>query len=152
MNKNTIITILLTILALALLGRPIDDFVNKLKGRSDWKTLLDDAWDHIVLYSRKAGRNASREVLRVYFAVTSDFLPMADRLILIAALIYVVIPDDFLPVKRFGLVGIIDDAAVVAYMENKLRRCMTKELNEKVESILYKWFGPERVFEKIDVS
>lgn len=148
-SKFGIFTILFTILALALLGKPLSGFVKKLKGSEDWKAVLKETWDQIVLYSKKAGRSATREVLKVYYAITGDTLPIEDRIILLAGITYIIIPGDFVPIRKFGILGILDDAAVFAYIENKLKKCMTPELNEKVESTLTKWFGNEIVTEPI---
>lgn len=148
-NKVGIFTILFTILALALLGKPLGGFIRKLKDSDDWKEVLRETWDQIVIYSKQAGRSATREVLRVYFSITGDTLPIEDRIILLAGIIYIVIPSDFVPVKKYGILGILDDAAVLAYVENKLKHCMTPEINEKVESTLTKWFGPELVLEPV---
>ena len=148
-SKLGIFTILFTILALALLGKPLSGFVKKLKDSEDWKAVLKETWDQIVLYSKKAGRSATREVLKVYYAIAGDTLPIEDRIILLAGIIYIIIPGDLVPIRKFGILGILDDAAVFAYIENKLRKCMTPELNEKVESTLTKWFGNEIVTEPV---
>lgn len=144
-NKFGIFTILFTILALALLGKPLGGFIKKLKDSDDWKSALKETWGQIVIYSKKAGRSATREVLKVYFSVTGDTLPIEDRIILLAGITYIIIPSDIIPIKKFGILGILDDAAVIAYVENKLKRCLTPEINEKVESTLTKWYGPEIV-------
>ena len=116
---------------------------------TNWESVLRETWDQIVIYSKKAGRDATREVLKVFFSITGDSLPVEDRIILFAGITYIILPSDILPVKKFGILGILDDAAVFAYVENKLKRCMTPEINEKVESTLTKWFGHELVVEPI---
>lgn len=148
-NKFGIFTILFTILALALLGKPLGGFINKLKDSDDWKAVLKETWDQIVIYSKKAGRSATREVLKVYCCITGDTLPIEDRILLLAGITYIIIPSDIIPIKKYGILGILDDAAVIAYVENKLKRCITPEINEKVESTLTKWFGPEIVHDPV---
>lgn len=151
MNKNkfSTFTILFTILALALMGKPLGNFVKKIKDGEDWKAVLKETWDQIVICAKKAGRDATREVLKVFYAITGDTLPIEDRLILLAALTYIIIPGDLIPVRKFGILGIVDDAAILAYIENKLKKCMTPDLNDKVESTLTKWFGNEIVTDTI---
>ncbi len=148
-SKFGFFTILFTILALALLEKPVSGFIKKVKGGEDWKAVLKDTWNRIVLYSRKAGRSATREVLKLYFAITGDTLQIEDRIILLAGLTYIVIPGDLVSIRKFGLLGVLDDAVVLAYIENKLMKCMTPELNEKVESTLTQWFGNEIVTELV---
>ena len=52
------ITICLLILAFWFLGKPVGNLVSKL-GDVDWNKLTHTAWENIVKYSRKAGRQAS---------------------------------------------------------------------------------------------
>lgn len=144
-----IFAFLFTILALALMGKPLSKFVKKLKDSDDWKVVLQETWDQIVLYSKKAGRSATRQILKVYYAITGDTLPIEDRIILLAGITYIIVPGDLIPVKKYGLLGILDDAVVLAYIENKLKKCMTPELNDKVETTLTQWFGNELVTETI---
>ena len=57
-----ITTIVLLVLVFAILGRPIGWLVKKLEG-VDWKKLSQDAWDKILVYSKKVGRTSTRPVL-----------------------------------------------------------------------------------------
>ena len=89
-------SIALLILASAILGRPTGRLVKKLEG-IDWKKLSRDAWDKIVAYSKRAGRNSTRPVLHFYYAMTESDLSTVERVLVFAAIIYIAVPSDFLP-------------------------------------------------------
>lgn len=44
-----------------------------------------------------------------------------------------------------GLLGILDDAAVIAYVYNRISKKITVEITNKVEETLDNWFGAEAV-------
>lgn len=144
-----IITIILTILVYSILERPVGWLVGQL-GKVDWKKLAADAWDKIVHYSRKAGRSASRVVLRFYYALQEGGMSTLDKVLLYAGIFYIVIPGDLLPRKVLGLLGIIDDTAIAAWIYTRVRRCITAKVERKVEETLDGWFGPEIVIEPMD--
>ena len=130
-------------------NNPFGNFFNRVRDKEEWSATLRNIWDHIVLFSKTAGRSATREVLKAFFIIKDGSIPLEERIILLAGITYVVIPNDLLPAKKFGILGILDDATVMAYINRKLHQCMTPDINDKVESTLNQWFGPEYVFTKI---
>lgn len=136
-----IITICLLILVYSILKKPIGGLVDRLKG-VDWKQLSSRAWDRIISASKKIGRSASRYALLFYYTLTEGALTTLDKALLYAGIIYIVIPGDLLPRRILGLLGALDDAAVIAWVYNKVRKNITPEIEAKVEATLDKWFGP----------
>lgn len=128
---------------------PFGNFFNRIRNKEEWSATLKNIWDHIVLYSKNAGRDATREVLKAFFIIKESSIPLEERIILLAGITYIVIPNDLLPAKKLGVLGLLDDATVMAYVDRKLRKSMTPEINDKVESTLNQWFGPEYVYTKI---
>ena len=128
---------------------PFGSFFNRIRNKEEWSATLRNIWEHIVLYSKTAGRNATREGLKAFFIIKESSIPLEERIILLAGITYIVIPNDLLPAKKLGILGILDDATVMAYVDRKLRLSMTPAINDKVESTLNQWFGPEYVFTKI---
>lgn len=144
-----IITIILTILVYSILGRPVGWLVKQLE-KVDWKKTAADAWDKIVRYSRKAGRSATRVVLRFYYALEEGGMSTLDKVLLYAGIFYIAIPGDILPRRALGVLGIIDDSAIAAWIYTRVSRCITREVERRVEETLDGWFGPEMVMEPVE--
>jgi len=136
-----IITICLLILAYSIFKKPIEGLITKLKG-VDWKKLTSDAWDKIVSAYKKIGRSSSRYALLFYYTLSEGTLTTLDKALLYAGILYIVVPGDLLPRRILGLLGILDDVAVVAWVYNKVKKNITPAIEAKVEATLDKWFGP----------
>lgn len=140
--------ILLTILMYAIFGQPIGWLLAKLE-KVDWKMMATDSWDKIVLHSKRAGRAATRLALQFYFVMVERELELLDKAMIVAGIIYIIVPKDFLPVRALGLLGLVDDAAVGTWIYKKVEKNITLDIIQKTEVILYEWFGPEVVVDRI---
>ncbi len=143
-----ITTICLLILAFSILKRPIGWLAKKLEA-VDWKTLAQNIWDKIVLYSKKGGRVAARPVLKFYYAMQEGNLSAIEKALVYAAIIYIVVPRDFLPKSVLGWFGVIDDVGAAAFVYSKVKHNITPDIENKVEDTLNDWFGPEIVTELV---
>lgn len=143
-----ITTICLLILIYSILKRPIGWLINLLEG-VDWKGLASEAWDKIVIYSKKAGRAGTREVLKFYYAMVEGNLTTVEKALVYAGIIYIAVPGDLLPRRILGWIGVIDDVAVAAWIYKKIGDSITPAIELKVEETLDRWFGPEIVTEVI---
>ncbi len=143
-----ITTLCLLILIYSILKRPVGWLIKKLEG-VDWKGLAQDAWDKIVLYSKKAGRASTRVVLKFYYAMQDGELSTVEKALVYAGIIYIAVPGELLPslvslmtwpsqhgsTKRLGITLRGDN--------------ITPAIERKVEETLDNWFGPEKVTELI---
>lgn len=136
-----ITTIVLAILFLSILKKPVGGHVAKLKG-VDWKKLASDAWDKITSAYVKVGRSTSRYALLFYYTLTEGSLSTLDKALLYAGIIYIAVPNDLLPHRVLGFFGLVDDAAVVAWIYNKIKKNITSAIVAKVDATLDRWFGP----------
>lgn len=139
-----ITTICLLILIYSILKRPIGWLVQKLEG-VDWKSLAHNAWDKIVTYSKKAGREGTRVVLKFYYVMQEGDLSILEKALVYAGIVYIAVPGDLLPRRILGWIGVLDDVAVAAWICNKIGDSITPAIERKVEETLDKWFGPEIV-------
>lgn len=139
-----LITICLLILVYSIIGRPIGWLVDKMEN-VDWKQLARDAWDKIVIYSKKAGRSATRVALKFYFAMTESELSTLDKILVYAGIVYIIVPGDLLPRRILGWLGVLDDVGVAAWIYKKIGGAITPDIERKVEETLDDWFGPEIV-------
>ena len=136
--------ICLIILVFAILGKPAGRLLDRLKG-VDWKTFSDAAWRKIVAFSKTAGRSATRILLIFYYTLTGGNLSTLDKALLYGGIIYIAVPRDLLPRRIFGLLGLVDDAAVGAWVYSRIKKNLTDEVIRQADETLDKWFGPEKV-------
>ena len=64
-----------------------------------------------------------------------------DRVLIYAAIIYTIIPMDFMPRSVFKFLGVLDDGVAMLYVYKKINNRITPEINAKVENTLNEWFG-----------
>lgn len=134
------LTICLLILIYSMLKKPVASLVAKVKD-ADWTRPAKNAWIKITEYSKRAGREATRIVLRFYYALTDGDLSPKEKALVYAGIIYIVVPHDLLPKKTLGLLGLVDDAAVIGWVWKKVSGCMTPAVEQKVNDTLNDWFG-----------
>jgi uncharacterized membrane protein YkvA (DUF1232 family) len=70
-----------------------------------------------------------------------------EKALIYGAIAYIVIPSDLLPRRALSILGILDDAAVIAYVYNKVSSKITAEITNKVNDTLNQWFGAEIIEE-----
>lgn len=135
-----LIMIFLLILVNAFLGKPVGNLVDKVRD-VNWSELASNAWKSIKSFGLKAGRTTCRTLLVFYYVMKDEGTPVADKALVYGAILYVVSPFDLLPRKVLGLLGVVDDVAVVAFVLKKINSCITPEIEAKVEATLDEWFG-----------
>jgi len=105
-------------------------------------------WEKLAAYAKKAGRVAARPVLLLYYVLKNPATPKSDKLLIISALSYLVLPIDLISAKRLPIIGWLDEAVSIAYAYKKTSKYITPEIESEVESLLDKWF-PEFEYEII---
>ena len=137
-----ILTICILVLVYLLMGKPVDGLLEQLKS-TDWKSKFAHLWDKIKTYALRAGRVATKPILTFYYVMQDSETTTLEKALIYGAIAYVVIPADFLPRKVLGLLGILDDAAVIAYVYNKVSNKVTAAIRNQVDTQLDEWFGAE---------
>ena len=109
------------------------------------KNLIDYEllWEKITDYAKVTGRTTARHVLR------SPETPSSDKMLIVAALSYLVLPIDLISAKRLPIIGWIDEAVSLVYAYKKVCRYVTPEIESEVDNILERWF-PEGKYELIE--
>ena len=97
--------------------------------------------DKLRPWALKAGRVATRPLLQFYYVMDDDNTSTLDRVLIYAAIIYTIIPMDFLPRSVFKFLGVLDDGVAMLYVYKKIKNRITPEINAKVEDTLNEWFG-----------
>ena len=137
-----LITISLLILAYLIMGKDISGLLEKVKN-SDWHSKINALMDKLRPWALKAGRVATRPLLQFYYVMADENTSTLDRVLIYAAIIYTIIPMDFLPRSVFKFLGVLDDGVAMLYVYKKIRDKITPEINAKVEDTLNEWFGVE---------
>lgn len=102
----------------------------------------DQLWQYIKQYAVKAGREATRMVLELYYVVKAPTTPVMDKTIIIGALAYQLLPQDLLSRKKYGILGLADNVATLAIAYNRVKPHVTPIIKTQVEDVLNQWFGP----------
>lgn len=139
-----ILTICILVLVYLMMGKPVGELLDELK-QVDWKAKFAELWEKLKTYAIKAGRVATKPILTFYYVMRNAETTTLEKALIYGAIAYIVIPSDLLPRRVMGLLGILDDAAVIAYVYNRISKKITVEITNKVEETLDNWFGAEAV-------
>ncbi|MDR1380543.1 MAG: DUF1232 domain-containing protein [Tannerella sp.] len=97
--------------------------------------------DNIFDYAGTVGRIVGRPVLLLYCVLKSPDTPKADKLLIISALSYLVLPVDLISARRLPVIGWIDEVVSIAYVYQKVCRHITPEIEAEADEILDRWFA-----------
>ena len=139
-----IITICILVLVYKIIGRPVGRLLERLRN-VDWKTQFSQLWDKLKTYALKAGRVATKPILTFYYVMHQTETTTLEKALIYGAIAYIVIPSDLIPRRTLSVLGILDDAAVIAYVYNKVLNKVTAAIRNQVETQLDEWFGAEAV-------
>ena len=137
-----IITLCILVLVYLMMGKPVDGLLEQLKS-TDWKSKFAQLWDKIKTYALRAGRVATKPILIFYHVMRDSETTTQEKALIYGAIAYIVIPADLLPRRALSILGILDDAAVIAYVYNKVSNKVTAAIRNKVDTKLNEWFGAE---------
>ena len=137
-----LITISLLILAYLIMGKDISGLLEKVKN-VDWRGKINALMDKLRPWALKAGRVATRPLLQFYYVMDDDNTSTLDRVLIYAAIVYTILPMDFIPSVIYKFLGILDDGVAMLFVYKKIKDKITPEINAKVEDTLNEWFGVE---------
>ena len=137
-----LITISLLILAYLIMGKDISGLLEKVKN-VDWRGKINTVMEKLRPWALKAGRVATRPLLQFYYVMDDDNTSTLDRVLIYAAIVYTILPMDFIPSVIYKFLGILDDGVAMLYVYKKIKDKITPEINAKVEDTLNEWFGVE---------
>ena len=137
-----LITISLLILAYLIMGKDIKPLLERVKN-IDWCGKINALMDKLRPWALKAGRVATRPLLQFYYVMDDDNTSTLDRVLIYAAIVYTILPMDFIPSVIYKFLGILDDGVAMLFVYKKIKDKITPEINAKVEDTLNEWFGAE---------
>lgn len=100
----------------------------------------DVLWSEIGNYAKKVGRASARPVLLLYYVMRSPDTPKSEKLMLVSAIAYVVLPIDLLSAKRLPIIGWLDEVVSLTVAYQKVCKYVTPDMERKADDILDKWF------------
>ena len=137
-----LITISLLILVYTIMGKDISGLLERVK-KIDWRGKINAVMDKLRPWALKAGRMATRPLLQFYYVMDDEKTSTLDRVLIYAAIIYTILPMDFLPRSIYKFLGVLDDGVAMLYVYKKIKDKITPAINAKVEATLAEWFGVE---------
>ena len=140
------------ILAYKIMGKDVKPLLQRVKG-IDWQGKINILMDKLRPWALKAGSAAARPLLQFYYVMDDNNTSTLDRVLIYAAIIYTIIPMDFLPRVLYKVLGVLDDGVAMLYVYKTIKDKITPQINAKVEDTLNQWFGVEyEVFEDIIIT
>ena len=137
-----LITISLLLLAYLIMGKDIKPLLERVKN-VDWNSKINALMDKLRPWALKAGRTATRPMLQFYYVMEDEKTSTLDRVLVYAAIVYVIMPIDFVPSSVYKFLGVLDDGVAMLYVYKKIKEKITPEINAKVKETLDEWFGVE---------
>ena len=130
------------ILAYWVMGKDVSGLLEKVKN-VDWRGKMNELWEKLRPWALKAGRVAARPLLQFYYVMEDENTSTLDRVLIYAAIVYTILPLDFVPRAVYKLLGVLDDGVAMLYVYKKIKSKITPAINLKVEETLMEWFGVE---------
>lgn len=96
-------------------------------------------FNKIKKYSKKAGVKTVYILLVFYYASFDKSLPVKDRLMVVVALGYFILPLDLIPDALPG--GFVDDAGAAIYVVKHIWNNISDDTFRKARQKLTEWFG-----------
>ena len=137
-----LITIAILILAYSIMGKDIKPLLKRVK-EIDWRGKINALMDKLRPWALKAGRVTTRPLLQFYYVMDDENTSTLDRVLIYAAIIYTILPMDFIPSVIYKFLGILDDGVAMLFVYKKIKDKITPEINAKVEDTLNECFGVE---------
>lgn len=137
-----LVTFSLLILAYLVMGKDISGLLEKIKD-VDWRGKMNALMDKLRPWALKAGRVTTRPLLQFYYVMADEKTSTLDRILIYAAIVYTILPMDFLPRAIYKFLGVLDDGVAMLYVYKKIKDKITPEINAKVEDTLNELFVVE---------
>ena len=90
-------------------------------------------------YAQKAGTKVIYAILILFYAMKKSEIPMKDKLIVLGALGYFIVPIDSIP-DFIPIAGFTDDFGAIMFALIKIARHIDEDVKNKARTKLDKWF------------
>jgi uncharacterized membrane protein YkvA (DUF1232 family) len=97
-------------------------------------------WDKVKRYGKQAGEKTVYYSLLLYYTAKSPTVPKSSKMIIVGALSYLIFPVDLIP-DFIPVVGLADDASVIAAAVYKVISHIDEEIKNSAKRKMGKFFG-----------
>lgn len=101
---------------------------------------FNQLFENIKNIGKTVGREAIRPALCLYYVLKSPDTPSSDKIMIVSALSYLILPVNLISAKSFSILGWLDEIAAIMLAYNKVKKHITPEIESEVENTLEKWF------------
>lgn len=101
---------------------------------------FEQLFENIKSMGKCVGRTSIRPALCLYYVLKSPDTPSSDKIIIVSALSFLILPVSIISVKHFSILGWVDEIAAVILACNKVKKHITPEIESELENTLEKWF------------
>ena len=77
----------------------------------------------------------------MYYVLKSDSITKKDKAIIYTALAYLVLPIDILPIRKFPILGIVDEYLSIEIIFDRMQKYITPSMYAQAEKQLDSWIG-----------
>lgn len=95
----------------------------------------------LAKFAKKVGRESARPILLLYYVMKSRSTPKSEKLMLVLAVSYVVLPVDLLSARRLPIIGWLDEIVSLTIAYQKVCKYITPDMERVTDELLDKWFG-----------
>lgn len=100
----------------------------------------DNFWNKIVKVAKRAGEKLVYAALLLYYVMREPGTTQPDKLKIIGALGYFILPLDLIP-DWIPVVGFTDDLAALTWVLFTIAKNVTPQVKENAKAKLGEWFG-----------
>lgn len=90
----------------------------------------ESLWNTVKKWSSKLGEEAIYNICLLYYLAKSPYLPTSEKMKVLGALGYLILPVDAIP-DFIPLAGLTDDIGAIAYLIKSLATYITPEIKQK---------------------
>lgn len=122
---------------------------NKNSKDMEKQNLINDSilWSGIKEYVTRVGRISARPVVILYYVLKKSEIPKSDKLLIYAAIAYLVLPIDLISAQRLPIIGSLDEVATLSMVLERTTQYITPEMLHDVDVLLDRWFSGDAFFE-----
>lgn len=106
-------------------------------------------WNKVKNYGKQAGKQTVYYSLLLFYTAKSPTVPKSSKMIVVGALSYLIFPVDLIP-DFIPVVGLVDDASVIAAAVMKIIQHIDDDVKNKAKQQLVKLFGDDGDYGDID--
>lgn len=99
-------------------------------------------WNKLARYGKKAGAKVVYYALVLYYAMQSPDVSKTDKMLMIGALGYLILPLDVIP-DFIPVVGFADDLGAIILALSKIGMAIDDNMKEQARAKMRDWFGQD---------